>query len=410
MGPPAGTTGADEALRLLTAGTVDVVTEDELHRRLGRDRPLRVKLGIDPTASDLHLGFAVVLNKLRQFQDLGHLAVLIIGDFTARIGDPTGRTKTRPPLSPRQIEAHAETYLEQAGRILDRSPDRLEIRRNTEWLAGLPAEELLALAGEVTVARLLERKDFAARYREGTPISLRELWYPLLQGRDSVAVAADVELGGSDQLFNNLMGRHLQERAGQEPQVVLTTPLLEGTDGVRKMSKSYGNVVGVAEAAGEQFGKLMSIPDDLIVRYATLTTRWPPDEVERLAAELEAGALPAVEAKRRVARRVVDLYHGDGAGERAEAEFDRVFRKHAPPAEVPEHALGEGSGPVRLAHLLAAAGLVASNKEGRRMIEQGAVRLDERRIEDPDLELAATDLDGRLLRVGRRRWARIRVG
>ncbi len=410
MGPPAGKTGADEALRVLTAGTVDVVSEHELRERLGRDSPLRVKLGIDPTASDLHLGFAVVLQKLRQFQELGHLAVLIIGDFTARIGDPTGRTKTRPTLGPEEIETHADTYLEQAERILDSSPERLEIRRNSEWLAGLGADELLALAGEVTVAQLLERKDFAARYREGTPISLRELWYPLLQGRDSVAVEADVELGGSDQLFNNLMGRHLQERAGQAPQVVLTTPLLEGTDGVRKMSKSYGNSVGVAEPAEEQFGKLMSIPDDLIVRFATLTTRWAPEVVEALATDLEAGTLPAVEAKRRLARRIVDLYHGEAAGEQAEAEFDRVFREHAPPSEIPEHALRAGPEPIRLAHVLSAAGLVSSNKEGRRMIEQGAVRLDGRRVEDPDHELPATDLDGRTLQVGRRRWARIRVG
>ncbi len=410
MGPPAGTTGADEALRVLTAGTVDVVTERELRERLGRDRPLRVKLGIDPTASDLHLGFAVVLQKLRQFQDLGHVAVLIIGDFTARIGDPTGRTKTRPTLRPEEIEAHARTYLEQARRILDPAPERLEVRRNSEWLEVLRADELLALAGEVTVAQLLERKDFAARYREGTPISLRELWYPLLQGRDSVAVEADVELGGSDQLFNNLMGRQLQERAGQPPQVVLTTPLLEGTDGVRKMSKSYDNFVGVAEPAEEQFGKLMSIPDGLIVRYATLTTRWTPDTVEALAADLEAGQLSAVDAKRRLARRIVDLYHGDGAGEQAEAEFDRVFREHAAPTEVPEHVLERGPDPIRLAHLLSALGLVPSNKEGRRMIEQGAVRLDGRRVEDPDLELPTTELDGRTLQVGRRRWARIRVG
>ncbi|HUV09844.1 MAG TPA: tyrosine--tRNA ligase, partial [Acidimicrobiia bacterium] len=249
----------DDDLRQLCAGAVDVVNETGLADKLRRGTPLRVKLGIDPTASDIHLGFAVVLRKLRQFQDLGHVAVLILGDFTARVGDPTGRSATRPQLSAAEIEAHAATYVEQITEIL--TPERLEVRRNSEWLGTMGTDGVLRLAMRATVAQMLERNDFATRYREGKPISISELLYPLLQGWDSVMVEADVELGGTDQLFNNLVGRTLQEQEGQEPQVVLTMPLLEGLDGVQKMSKSLGNVVGVAEAPAEQFGKLMSIPD-----------------------------------------------------------------------------------------------------------------------------------------------------
>jgi len=401
----------DDDLRQLCAGAVDVVNETGLADKLRRGTPLRVKLGIDPTASDIHLGFAVVLRKLRQFQDLGHVAVLILGDFTARVGDPTGRSATRPQLSAAEIEAHAATYVEQITEIL--TPERLEVRRNSEWLGTMGTDGVLRLAMRATVAQMLERNDFATRYREGKPISISELLYPLLQGWDSVMVEADVELGGTDQLFNNLVGRTLQEQEGQEPQVVLTMPLLEGLDGVQKMSKSLGNVVGVAEAPAEQFGKLMSIPDARMGRYFTLTTGWDPARVEEVTSALEAGSLAPVEAKRMLARTVVDLYHGEGAGAAAETEFDQVFRAHEAPSDIPEHVLDPSDvrdGRIFLATVLRQAGLAASNKEGRRLIDQGGVRRDGEVVADPDASFVPGDLDGAILQVGRRRWVRIRSG
>ena len=401
----------DEQLRVLTAGVVDVITPEELQRKLDRRRPLRVKLGIDPTASDIHLGFAVVLRKLRQFQDCGHTAVLILGDFTAQVGDPTGKSATRPQLSNEEVEAHAETYIEQVQRIL--LPERLEVRRNSEWLAAMGIDGVLRLAARATVAQMLGRNDFAQRSDAGKPISLLELLYPLLQGWDSVMVAADVELGGTDQLFNNLVGRDLQGQEGQDAQVVMTTPLLEGLDGTQKMSKSLGNYVGIAEPAGEQFGKLMSIPDELMPKYFALTTGWHPDRVDEVTGALTSGELAPVDAKRLLARTVVDLYHGDGAGAEAEAEFDQVFKAGSEPTEITEYTLAqadvEESGRIRLARVLALAGLVSSNKEGRRQIQQGGVYLDGDRVDDPDVEVTPADLDGRTLRVGKRHWARIRA-
>ncbi|MFM7272121.1 MAG: tyrosine--tRNA ligase [Actinomycetes bacterium] len=402
--------GVDEQVRILTAGAVDTISEADLRGKLGKGAPLRVKLGIDPTASDIHLGFTVVLRKLRQFQDLGHTAVLIIGDFTARIGDPTGRSATRPPLTAEQVDAHARTYVEQVRAILDFTPGRIEVVRNSEWLSGMDMAEVLRLLGRTTLARILERDDFTKRYREGSPISLAELVYPLMQGWDSVQVRADVELGGTDQLFNNLMGRQLQESEGQAPQVVLTTPLLEGLDGVQKMSKSLGNYVGIAEPPGEQFGKIMSIPDALMARYFQLTTGWLPDRVDEVLTGLADGSVAPVEAKRLLARTIVDLYHGEGAGATAEAEFDRVFRDRSVPSEVPEHRIAASDLPMPLARVLAAAGLVPSNKEGRRKIEQGGVRIEGERVEDPDLEVDAAAIDGRVVQVGKRAWARLRVG
>jgi len=405
-------TSVDEQIRILGAGAVDLISEADLRAKLERGKPLRVKLGIDPTASDIHLGFAVVLRKLRQFQDLGHVAVLIIGDFTAQVGDPSGRSATRPRLTKEQVDAHAETYLEQVRRILVFDPDRLEVHRNASWLAPMDMEAVLRLTASTTVARMLERDDFRKRYAGGSPISLTEFLYPLLQGQDSVEVRADVELGGTDQLFNNLMGRTLQEQRGQEGQVVLTTPLLEGLDGQQKMSKSLGNYVGIAEAPAEQFGKLMSLPDAVMPRYFQLTTGWHPDRVDEVTAGLTAGALRPVEAKRLLARTVVDLYHGAGAGDTAEGEFDKVFRAHEAPTEVPEHTLDVSEcvdGRIRLANLLRQAGLVASNKEGARMITQGGVRLDGRVVVDADAIVTPAEIDGVLVQVGKRRWARIRV-
>ncbi len=402
----------DDLMRVLTASAVDVITPADLRRKLSLGRPLRVKLGIDPTASDIHLGFAVVLRTLRRFQDAGHVAVLILGDFTARVGDPSGRSATRPPLSAEQVDAHAATYVEQVARIL--RPDRLEVRRNSEWLGEMGIADVLRLTARATVAQMLERNDFANRYREGRPISVTELLYPLLQGWDSVVVEADVELGGTDQLFNNLVGRELQAQEGQDPQVVLTTPLLEGTDGVQKMSKSLGNYIGIAEAPAEQFGKLMRIPDALMPRYLALTTGWHPDRVEEVEADLVSGRRSAVETKRLLARTVVDLYHGEGAGAEAEAGFDRVFRSHEVPSEVETFdvpASEVAGGRIRWARLvhLAFPGAVPSNKEGRRKIEQGGVRLDGVKLDDPDAEAEVAGLEGRILQMGRRHWARLVV-
>ncbi|MCU1457724.1 MAG: tyrS [Actinomycetia bacterium] len=404
------TPSADEQIRVLSAGAADVISPADLRKKLERGTPLRVKLGIDPTRPDIHLGFAVVLRKLRQFQDLGHTAVLIIGDFTAQVGDPSGRSATRALLSSEEAEANAQSYFDQVKLIL--RDDRLEVRRNSEWLGKMGIADVTALMARMTVARLLERDDFAKRYAGGAPISLLEFLYPLLQGWDSVVVEADVELGGTDQLFNNLVGRQLQQQEGQEPQVVLTMPILEGLDGVQKMSKSLDNYVGIAEPAAEQFGKIMSITDELMPRYFELTTGWHPDRVGETLAELADGRLRPVDAKRLLARTVVELYHGEGAGTAAETAFDQVFRAGGAPDEVPERLVPEAEfagGPVRVARVLALAGLVSSNKEGRRMIEQGAVRIDGERVDDPDATVGKSEVSGGIWQVGKRQWARVRV-
>ncbi len=393
-------------LEALVAGAVDVVTRDALAERLSGRRPLRVKLGIDPTASDIHLGFAVVLWKLREFQDLGHTAVLILGDFTAQVGDPSGRSATRPRLSKEQVDQHAATYVEQIQQIL--SPERLEVRRNSEWLATMGIEDVLRLSARTTVARMLERDDFAKRYAGGTPISVMEFLYPLLQGWDSVMVEADVELGGTDQLWNLLLGRQLQEQEGQPPQIAMTMPLLVGLDGEQKMSKSLGNYVGIAEPPAEQFGKLMSIPDTLMPQYhayavgpASAALAFDPDRAP-------------VESKRALARAVVDRYHGAGTGERAEEEFDRVFKAGATPSEIPEHDVAaladrvDADGRVRVSSLLVATGLASSGKDGKRLIEQGGVRRDGEVVADVDATVTLDELPGSVWQAGKRRWARFR--
>jgi tyrosyl-tRNA synthetase len=393
----------DRQLRLLTANAVDVISEAELRAKLERGTPLRVKLGIDPTASDVHLGFAVVLRRLRMFQDCGHKAVLIIGDFTARLGDPSGRSATRPQLSKEQVDAYAESYVAQIGAILDLSPERIEIRRNSEWLTRLDMQDVLGLTSQVTVARMLERDDFAKRYAAGVPISLMEFLYPLLQGMDSVEVRADVELGGTDQLFNLIMGRHLQTRAGQEPQVVLTTPLLVGLDGEQKMSKSLGNYVGIGESPGEQFGKIMSIPDPLLPMYMAHATAWPPERIDEVIADLAAGRLHPNVAKRLVGRTVADLYHGAGAGEAAEAEFDRVHKAHEEPTDIQEFELPSGTPWV---DALVATGLADSKRSARKSIEQGAIKRDGEVVSEDGPVPDGTHV----LQFGRRRWARVTVG
>jgi tyrosyl-tRNA synthetase len=382
----------------LTANAVDVLPEGRLRQQLEAGRPLRVKLGIDPTTADIHLGHTVVLGKLAEFQRAGHIVVLIIGDFTARVGDPSGRSSARPLPSAEEIEANAATYQEQAFKILDR--ERTEVRRNSEWLR-MSSEDLLGLLARATVARLLERDDFQKRMAAGVGVSALELLYPLLQGYDSVAVEADLELGGTDQKFNLLFGRSIQEAYGQQPQSVMTLPILVGTDGVQKMSKSLGNYVGVTDPPGEMFGKLMSIPDEAMPEYY------------RLLLGTEPPSSPPNEAKRELARRLVDRFHGDGAGERAEAEFNRVFVDHTVPAEIDELDLGRfganGEGEVHLPRLIAGA-FELSSSEGRRLLAQGAVKLDGEPVPGGALDLPVSELDGRVLQVGKRRFRRLRKG
>ncbi|HYH27355.1 MAG TPA: tyrosine--tRNA ligase [Actinomycetota bacterium] len=401
-----------EQLEVLLSGAADVIPRDELGRRLQRasdeDRPLRVKLGIDPSRPDLHLGHAVVLRKLRAFQDLGHTAVLIIGDFTGRVGDPSGQSETRPFLTEEEIAANAQTYLDQAGLVLDMG--RAEVRRNSEWLAPMDMGDVLELTASYTVARMLEREDFRQRYESGKPISVVEFLYPLMQAMDSVSIEADVEMGGTDQTFNLLVGRDIQERYGQEPQIVFTMPLLEGTDGVRKMSKSYDNYVALTDPAEEQFGKLMSIPDELIARYARLCTALPVSEVDALERGLADGSLHPNEQKRRVAREVVALYHGGEAASEAEAHFDRLFKRHELPDEVPEADIPADAvrdGTVWLPALLHELGLASSNSEARRLVEQGGVKIDGQVLSPDSMQLDPSGLAGKIVQVGRRRFVRL---
>ena len=399
-----------EDLPSLLAGSAEVVPAEELERKLTLGRPLRVKLGLDPTAPVVTLGWAVVLHKLRQFQDAGHTAVLIVGDFTAQVGDPSGKTETRPRLSQEEVRGYAERLLDQFWRILD--PERTEVRYNAEWLEPMSMEEILRLSASTTVARMLERDDFAKRYAEGKPISIMEFLYPLLQGMDSVAVEADVELGGRDQTFNLLVGRDLQREFDQEPQVALTTPLLVGTDGVQKMSQSLGNYIGITDPPDEMFGKLVRVSDELIATYRLLALDFfhDPTETERVEKGLEDGSLEAWDQKRRLAREVVDLYHGLGSGAGAEERFERVHRERELPEEVPNLAIPPDlviDGRVYLPKLLAVLGLADSNSHARRLIEQGGVRLDGQPVEGDALELPANELKGRVLQVGRRGFARL---
>ncbi len=395
-----------EQLRIIADGAAELLPEEELQAKLERSvregRPLVVKLGCDPSRPDLHLGHAVVLHKLRQFQELGHQAVLIIGDFTATIGDPSGRSKTRPQLSLQETREHARTYVEQATKIL--LPERLQIRFNSEWLEGLTFRELIAVMAQCTVAQMLEREDFARRYAHGEPISLHEFLYPLAQALDSVAIRADIELGGTDQRFNLLMGRHIQRFYGQEPQCLVLMPLLEGTDGVEKMSKSLGNYIALTDPPNEMFGKLMSIPDSLIVRYYRLAAFASEEEARQLEEGLQSGRLHPREAKAMMARRVVAFYYGDDAAHRAAEEFDRVFKYRELPSDVPEIVLTAPELPV--VDLLVSAGLVSSRSEARRQVQQGAVRIDGERVTEWSMPVDLTR--ERIVAVGKRRFARVR--
>ena len=403
-------TEAARQLDVLRRGAVEIYTEDELLAKLAASihegRPLRVKLGMDPTAPDIHVGHTVVMGKMRQFQDLGHTAVLIIGDYTARIGDPSGQDHTRPVLSEEQIKQNARTYFDQAGKVLDRSPDRLEVRYNSEWLGELTFADVLKLAARMTVARMMERDTFEIRYKAGDPIGIHEFLYPLMQGRDSVAIRADVELGGTDQTFNCLAGRDMMRSASQEPQIVLTMPLLVGLDGTEKMSKSKGNTVGVTDPSKEMFGKLMSLPDDLMENYFTLLTDTPAPDIQ----ELLQTSHPR-DAKEQLAKAIVTRYYDGEAAEKEAQEFRRVFSEKEKPSEIPEVAVPGAElddGRIGLARLVVLAGFAPSNSEAMRKITASSVRVDGKVITDPKAYISPAD--GSVLQLGRRKWGRIRIG
>jgi len=393
-------------MELLMRGVDGAYTAAELEQRLAEaereQRPLRVKLGLDPTAPDIHIGHSVVLRKLRQFQDLGHKAVLIIGDYTARIGDPSGQNATRPVLSPEQIEANARTYFDQAGKILDTTAPKLEVRYNSEWLDKLTLAEILRLMGQMTVARMLERDTFALRYRREIPIGLHEFLYPLMQAYDSVCVRADVELGGTDQTFNNLCGRDIQRAFGQKPQIVLVLPLLVGLDGKEKMSKSKGNSVGVTDEPNDMFGKIMSIPDALMENYFTLLTDLPTGEIRKL---VDPEQTHPRRAKATLARTIVARYHGAEAADAAAAEFDRVFSARQNPSEMPQIEVPAGR--IGIVDLVVKAGFAPSRSMARRLVVQNAVSVDGEKITDTDASVEPAS--GQVLRVGKRRFGIIKV-
>ncbi len=396
MLPPA------QQIEELRRGAAELLTEADLVRKLERGRPLRVKAGFDPTAPDLHLGHTVLINKMRQFQQLGHQVIFLIGDFTGMIGDPSGKNATRPRLSPDEVKANAQTYQEQIFRILD--PERTVINFNSRWFSPMTATGLIELAAKYTVARMLERDDFAKRHKSGQPIAVHEFLYPLVQGYDSVAVEADVELGGTDQKFNLLVGRQLQPDFGQEPQVVLTMPLLEGTDGVQKMSKSLGNYIGVHESSVEMFGKLMSISDELMWRYFDLLSARPLSEIRKLRAAVEAGRNPR-DVKFELAGEIVDRFHGAGVGTAERERFLARFRDGAVPENIEETPIYCSGDTAKLANVLKDLGLAASASAAYRLIEQGAVRIDGERVESRDTALDVGS--SYLLQAGKRGIARV---
>ncbi len=396
----------EQQLGRLRRGAVEIISEEDLLGKLRLGRPLRVKLGLDPSAPDLHLGIAIVLRKLRQFQDLGHEAIIVIGDFTAMIGDPTGKKQTRPMLTPEEVERNAATYRRQYSLILD--PNRTRIVFNSQWLGPMSFADVVRLASRATVARILERDDFTTRLRGGLPIHLHELLYPLCQAYDSVALEADIELGGTDQKFNNLMGRDLQREVGQAPQAVLLSPLLAGLDGVEKMSKSLGNAIGVTEPPAEMFGKAMSIPDAVMPAYFEYATEVPLAEIAAIRRGLDDGTLHPRDAKRRLARAIVELWHGADAATAAEAAFERVFVEKDLPDEIPDAVVPADEAPggqMRLVRLLVVTGLAESNSEARRLISQGGVTVDGSKIHDREASVAVRT--GLVIRAGRRRFARI---
>jgi len=396
----------DEQLSYLKKGVVDLIREDDLRAKLGRaektGKPLRVKLGVDPTSPDIHIGHTVVIRKLKAFQDLGHAIIYLIGDFTAMIGDPSGRNVTRPPLSREEIEANAKTYREQVFKLLD--PDKTEVRYNSEWMGKFDAADFIKLAAKTTVKQILERDDFEKRMNAHQPISLHELLYPLVQGYDSVALKADVELGGTDQKFNLLSGRNLQREYGQEPQVVITTPLLEGLDGVQKMSKSYGNYIGIDEPASEMFGKVMSISDDLMWRWYELLTDLTPSEISNLRSQIDAGENPR-NIKVALAKSIIKDFHSQADADAAEDEFNRRFVQKEIPEDIEEKTVAPGVH--NLAQLLADTGLTASKGEARRLIEQGGVKINSEKATAANVDIDITS-EGVLLQVGKRKFLKVR--
>jgi tyrosyl-tRNA synthetase len=392
---------------VIRRGVAEIIPEEDLARKIENSlkthKPLSVKLGCDPSRPDLHLGHSVVLRKLRQFQDLGHQAILIVGDFTGMIGDPSGRSKTRPPLSLDETRRHGQTYFEQATKIL--STKKIQMLYNSEWLGKMSFADVIALASKYTVARMLERDDFEKRYKAGEPISIHEMLYPLAQAMDSVAIQADVELGGTDQKFNLLVGRDIQREYGQDPQVILTMPILAGTDGVEKMSKSLDNYIGINESPRQIYGKTLSIPDKLIYDYYVLTTDTPNSELTRIKKQLGDASGNPRDLKRRLARELVATYHSQEAARAAEEEFDRIFVKKDLPDEIPEFVIASATGKIGIVKLLTDTGLVTSNSEARRMIEQGGVSVDGVKISDQN---ATVDIEKSVIvKVGKRRFLKV---
>ena len=395
-------TAIQEQIAELSRGTDEVLPEGGLQAKLKLGRPLVVKAGFDPTAPDLHVGHTVLINKMRQFQQFGHEVVFLIGDFTGMIGDPSGRDAMRPPLTRDEIQANADTYKEQVFKILD--PDATRVEFNSNWMGEMDAAGLIKLASHHTVARMLERDDFNKRYKGGVPISIHEFMYPIVQGYDSVALKADIELGGTDQKFNLLVGRQLQQDFGQEPQIVMTTPLLEGLDGVDKMSKSKGNYIGITESPGEMFGKIMSISDDLMWRYFEVLSFRSLADINALRKAVDDGMNPR-DTKFELGLEIVARFHSEAAAEQARQEFVSRFQQGAMPDEIPDVALESAEGKIGIAHLLKQAGLVSSTSEAFRMIKQGAVRIDGQRIEDRSLEINAGTTQ--VYQVGKRKFARV---
>ncbi len=394
----------EEQLAILRRGTTEIISEADLKKKLEKGTPLRVKLGVDPTAKHVTLGWAVVLRKLRDFQRLGHTACLIIGDFTAQIGDPSGKNKTRPQLTREDVQANVDAVMEQVGTILDR--EKTEIYFNKDWLGKMTFEDVIKLCSRYTVARILERDDFTKRLEEHRPIAMHEILYPLCQGMDSVEINSDVEIGGNDQKFNNLVGRTLMEQYGQEPQVVVLCPLLVGTDGKEKMSQSLGNYISVIDVPNDMYGKTMSIPDDIIENYFELATDVPMDEVKKLLVETPNPR----DAKRRLAREIVALYHGEAAAQEADDYFINTFSKRQQPVEAEEVAIPEAvieDGSVFIPALIAALGLAKSNSDARRHMEAGAVSLEAEKLTDPKLKIQVADLIGKTLRVGKHQFRKL---
>lgn len=402
----------ERQLAVISRGVVEIVPEEELKQKLMKSivngKPLKVKLGLDPSAPDIHVGHTVVMQKLRQFQELGHQVQLIIGDFTGRIGDPTGKSETRKQLTEEDVQRNAETYRQQIFKILD--PEKTQVNFNSEWLAPMTFADVVKLSAKVTVARMLERDDFTKRYQSGQPISIHEFFYPLMQGMDSVALESDIELGGTDQKFNLLMGRTLQKEYGKETQVAIMTPIIEGLDGIQKMSKSLGNYIGINEEPNEIYGKAMSVPDELMVKYYELVTDFSNEEVEAIRKGVEEGTMHPRDAKMKLAHTLVRMYHGVDAAEGAQEHFVTVFQQRALPEDIEEKEIASSemeNGTIRLIKLLTLIGFAASNGEAKRSIQQGAVKLNEEKVSDPNTEIKL--VGGEIIQVGKRKFAKLQV-